>query len=329
MNNPIQRFVTITYPRTRSNYLLSILNQHHEIACDSEILDKNIWHVYRPRFEELAEKSPRLISELDKRFEDIDNNPVDFLEMCYKLLACEGRVVGFKLLNNHDTRIHKYIIENRDVKKIILVRNYLYSHISFLHALETQEWTLFEGKKGTDLLVDFYLKPFTKYVNEITVYLKNILEQLDKSNQKYLVCFSEDVGKKEWWQEITEFLGVEMFESTKTILTKQNPDYLEERVNNYKGMVRDLMYTKYSYLLHGDFFPDRINWLLGDVDHELITTLYRQLQQIRMLEKELSEKKKETSLLYNSQQWKKGQLVVKSIDRAFGWIPTIKRSIKN
>lgn len=106
------KFAIFAAPRTGSNLLCTILNGHPEILCHHE--------VYNPHgiFTALDFQPNELnATPLDER----DQNPIEFLTRVWKSGAEHG-AVGFKWTRGQCTRVLEYVLQNKNIKKIILQR---------------------------------------------------------------------------------------------------------------------------------------------------------------------------------------------------------------
>ena len=316
----LTKFVIIGYGRTRSTLLSKLLNNHPHIGCEEEIfLDK---FLSEERVKHIASKvsiDKEHLFNLKELYDFMAKDPVAYMEYIYSLLANSKQVVGFKLFPEQNEQILTHVLENINIKKIILVRNFLYSHISIKQSQVTNRWFLKKGEKSEQPSVEFNLYAFFAYLKRRVNALHWILNELERTDQKYFLCFSEDIGKEKWREDIYDFLGVTLKVKTETELIKLNSDYLEERVSNYKEMVRELMYTDYYDLLYGDFFPDRQRWLPPviqdednpepdhlNIDFSLKKQNFNLLMQLKKLEEEIKILKNKLSLINNSLSYKLG-----------------------
>jgi len=148
------------------------------------------------------------------------------------------------------------------------VRNFLFSFVSLQQSLSSDKWFAKRDEKIVLPRVAFNNEMFADYLGNRISHLRSILRELDDTGQKYLVCFSEDIGNDEWWENVCDFLGVTLNIEANTYYTKLNPNHLDERVSNYNEMVKLLLNTNDYTLLFGDFFPDRNNWLPDGISNE-------------------------------------------------------------
>jgi hypothetical protein len=268
----IKKFVIIGYPRTKSTHLVRLLNQHPEISCEPEIF----WEGYldRKKYQELSllEKKDKPSFSLEDLIELRVKEPVKFVELVYKVIGYEKQVVGFKLFPHHNIAAFHYIINNKEIAKISLVRNFLFTYVSVLQGRKTDQWNLKDKKRGiTSPKVEFNKEEFSQYVNNKVAELKYMYWELKRTGQEFFLCFADDIGKEKWWKDIYGFLGISNMIQTESDMIKQNPNYLEERVANYQEMIQQLNNTQYAQLLYGDFFPNRQSFLedfiIGDQDN--------------------------------------------------------------
>jgi len=310
----------MTYGRTRSNHLVSLLGSHPSIACTGEIASYSNYKNQINYFKRLGKDHPELLSKYIKYSGDIKKNPIEYIETCYDLMSTKYDLVGFKIFYEHDKEIMGHLLRDPSVKKIILVRNYLYSFLSEVAAYKTGVWLIENGESSKTTKIDFDLDLFLRYVSRKTQYLNNVVDQLEESGQKYLISLSEDIASEEWWRRVTEFLEIPPFFLKDSGLQVQNPKYLEDRINNYNEIVRLLMNSRYSILTYGDFFPDRNNWLLNSNSGQK-QALFNQQEELLELKIQILKKIKEKKRILSSKQWRAGNSIVSSNDRLFGWLP--------
>jgi len=116
-NDSFSKYTIIGYGRTRSSYLVSLLNNHPELACMGEVfMDKF--------FSEDALK--RLAKRRGKPSETLDaqrltqfrkEDPVGYMNFIFESMANEKPMVGFKIFPEQNDQALAYILADKNIKK--------------------------------------------------------------------------------------------------------------------------------------------------------------------------------------------------------------------
>jgi LPS sulfotransferase NodH len=213
-------YTIICYPRTGSNYLVRLLNQHSDITAHSELFDKSV--IY---------STPQPISDpavIAKR----DDNPIIYLLHLFN--ECKTPVCGFKLLLHHNKVVIDYVLENSFRLLILERENVLAQYSSFLIARQTQQWTLRKNKVTAqpEKLVwdesDFneYREYRDKYVRDYTELYRRVYQR----QVPWMALSYQDLFVQETITKIFHFLDVQQDMSlNRNILIKQNTSHIVDR----------------------------------------------------------------------------------------------------
>lgn len=257
--NAFNQFVLLTNTRTKSNLLISQLEQHEAVDCHGEVFTKKQIHTSGKG---IAPEKLGLKHEND--LVGRDANPVLFTRrLLSSPLTEKTQAIGFKLMPlSQSPGVLEFVKKEKRIKKIILVRNMLYSFTSFKIAKKTQQWILKEEQNKVSAKIDFDLSHFLNYAEKVENLYQDLIAELASKKQEYKVVFAEDLLDLDTFNEILEFIGVEPVTTIpNSVIYPQNPIDLRDRVRNYEEMVAGLSTTKYKSLLDGDYVPDRSTYL--------------------------------------------------------------------
>ncbi|APY08025.1 hypothetical protein BWZ20_06795 [Winogradskyella sp. J14-2] len=226
-NKDYKKFVIISTSRTGSTLVMALLNNHKNVICDGELFKnlngKSCKHVWNDFF---------------------NHKPKDTQQ------------VGFKLFYSHprddDKTVWDIIKQDKSIKIIHLMRrNILRIFLSQRIGIKTKRWTenvnrphniSLESKK-----VDVDYKECTEAFNKITDY-QNKTKQMFKEHD-YLEVYYEDIvnDRESELDKIFDFLDVEKMQVTANN-KKQNPERIDELINNYEELKNKFTNTKWEYL---------------------------------------------------------------------------------
>ncbi|MDY6783075.1 MAG: sulfotransferase [Cyanobacteriota bacterium] len=250
LSDPPEKFVILTVPRTGSSYLCNALNGHPEILCHGELFH------------------PKKIFSNTKKNSHVNLGSIQFRNFLPKRFMkrvweqnFEYSAVGLKLFPKHSEKALNLILEDPEIKKVLLLRrNRIKSYVSLQIALKTKEWSLkgFTSKKTTETnrLTSIKVKPrkLQQYVEKTDRFYENMRQKLTASNQKYLEIAYEDMlgtDSEAIKAELLEFIGVSVNpEYLKSSLKKQNPQPLSQLVKNYSELESALQGTELEHYLH-------------------------------------------------------------------------------
>lgn len=265
LSMPSERFVIFNFPRSGSNLLCSMLNQHPEILCHHEIFNpKKVY--YAKNFHELLGGSEVLdrsalisgkigISSKIKR----DFNPEKF---CFELWRhhYNYKAVGFNLFPSHVPNTAAVIAGDHSVKKILLLRkNKLKCYVSRMIARQTGVWDLYarknrlEHKKTPQISLRVNPRDLVRWSKKYDSYFREMQRVLTEKDQPFIQINYEDLVGKEGVQvksKILSFINVlvepEYLESP---LKKQNPNCVFDLISNFSEVKEALVGTEFETLL--------------------------------------------------------------------------------
>ena len=248
--NDVKEFVICGIGRTGSTYLTELLHSHPDIICLPEILDRTFLNL-RDKWEEKINNQLATNGEDIKLTESIEDN---YFKIKEKMLK-QGKVFGFKFLQQNEKyfdeelnvfNYSKHIIHNTSIKKIIILRNMLETYISNKTGSMTKKWAYEDTSKTK---IEFDHKEYLDYCFFKQRYYSSLLYSIGETKQTPLIITYNNVVNKECYKQIFNFLNVDENNNLKSKTTKQNSEFLHERVKNYKWMKRILTDTKDKYFL--------------------------------------------------------------------------------
>ena len=249
------RFVMFNYPRSGSNLVCGMLNQHPEILSHREVFNpKKIY--YSRDFQTLQQSSSSLDVEQDlptyklgvvnsKIERDLD--PEGF---CFKLWKHHygAKAVGFNIFPSHIPNMSVNLVRDRDLKKILLIRrNKLKCYVSRAIARRTGVWDLYGKTAETQNTSSEPTAPVQVKVNpaDLLQWSQKYDEYFEKmrrslADQDFLeLCYEEVVGSENHAikSKLLNFIGVSPETSYLTPpLKKQNSKSIADLVSNYSEL---------------------------------------------------------------------------------------------
>lgn len=226
-NKTYKKFIIISTSRTGSTLLMALLNDHANINCEGEI------------FKNLNGKSCELI------WGEFFNNR-----------SQKTKQVGFKLFYSHprgeDKKIWDIISEDKDVKIIHLMRkNILRIFLSQKIGLKNKLWTENIFKPNNTPLES---KKVALDFQEAQAAFHKISDYQDKTkklfkNHSYLETYYEDIvaDRESELKNIFHFLGLPKMKVSADN-KKQNPENLNELIDNYSEFKDYFKDTQWKYL---------------------------------------------------------------------------------
>ena len=194
------KFAILAIARSGSSYLTSALGSHPDVCMHGEIMHENAsWHI-----RECARKQ----LDLSIRKED----PIKFVNEIYNF--DEGKkAVGFKIWKHQSLEAVKYIIENKDIKKIVLERkNLLASFSSRLIAEQTNVWNLTVNQnaniKYDTPKLNFPERRFVKYVEDSLDVYEFYKHGIKSEQQEYLLVDYQENIMNEDIDFVFNYLGI-------------------------------------------------------------------------------------------------------------------------
>jgi hypothetical protein len=241
-----ERFVILAAPRSGSNLLCTLLNSHPDIVCHHEVFNpQGIFYAL-----EYRDAPPDLGTR-----EDRDREPLEFLAHLWREDWGVPHV-GFKMTRGQDERILTAVLEDRDIRKIVLRRaNPLRTYVSELISRETGKW---EAYRPTELPVNrprvrVNLEEFRSHVDANNAFYRRLEDVLERSGQVWHAASYECLFSRREHQRQLVFLGV-----NRSLLPlaprsiRQNPESLRDLVSNYRELESALDGTDPASLLNAE-----------------------------------------------------------------------------
>jgi LPS sulfotransferase NodH len=224
------RFAIMCRARTGSYLLVDLLNQFSDIVCHGEVFKQT--HMEMNNF---------ALQRLSYTVAERDAYPITFIGSIFSLTP--NRITGFKVFESHNAVARQYILENSNIRKIILTRNPLDSYISLLRAKQTGEWVKKKipsdssRQQNPAVKLRFELNDFTQHVHWITAAEQRYAEAEVFTKQKFFRIGYEEVAQIEPVRKVAEFLeGCDLTASLAPTMEKQISEPLENIVENYEEM---------------------------------------------------------------------------------------------
>lgn len=245
----MSKFILLGSQRTGSNLLVNYLNQYDDIFCNGEF--------FNPAFTGINKST---IDYIGLTREDVKQREKDRFYYLEKVFNHPGKeICGFVFFPGHGDDIFRNIMKNSNISKIFLHRNPIQSYVSLKIAQETRVWLVANIKnskkinrkiKNTQRKIVFKPYIFKKYMKNLTSFRKNFDELFDfYGGRKYEISYSQ-LKNHETINQLALFLGSKdtpkiLFEK----LVKQNPNRLEDKVENYDELLKFAERQKLLHLL--------------------------------------------------------------------------------
>ena len=227
MKSKFKYFVLLANMRTGSNLFEQNIRLYEEFSCHGELFNPHF--VGYPNVHEAFGVS---MSEREKKPQKLIN----------RMLAQETETLpGFRLFADHDHRALSDCLADSDCAKIVLTRNPIDSFVSHLIAVATDQWKLTDISKRKKAKVHFDFVAFRSYLNRLNDYLSNIQKGLQHSGQAAFYLQYNDLNKVETFNGLATYLGGhELRKELQGKIVRQNPEGLEEKVENFEEMKEQL-----------------------------------------------------------------------------------------
>lgn len=203
--------------RTGSNFLEANLNAMAGVTCHGE--------AFNPNF---IGKKDRL-DHLGVTIEERDADPSRLLRA---LEAETEGLSGFRFFHDHDPRVFDLAMQDRRCAKIILTRNPLESYVSLKIAQATGQWKLGDARRRREAKAHFDAAEFEAHVTRLQAFQVQILRALQASGQTAFWIGYDDIGDLEVINGLAAFLGTAPLAALDDSVKKQNPEALEDLVEN-------------------------------------------------------------------------------------------------
>jgi LPS sulfotransferase NodH len=222
MKNRFDYFVIFAGMRTGSNFLEENLNEYPGVRCYGE--------AFNPSFIGAPNREELLGFTLARR-------EADPLALIARMREETDGLAGFRFFSDHDPRVFAHCLADRRCAKIILSRNPLDSFISLEIARQTGQWRLGDMRQARSARIRFDEERFRNHLAEWQAFQADIRRGLQISGQTGFYIGYEDIADLEVLNGMARFLGIAHEKTAISRKTKkQNPQPLEERVENFAQM---------------------------------------------------------------------------------------------
>ena len=215
-------FVLFAEMRTGSNFVEANLNEIDGLICHGE--------AFNPAFIGYPNRSEILGLTLDMREDDPHR-------LLTTIKDYSDGLGGFRFFHDHDPRVVDDILNDPRCAKIILTRNPADSYVSWKIAQATGQWKLTDGRKRRDAQVVFDEDEFAGHLQALQDFQVRILNALQRSGQTAFYIGYEDMHDVDVMNGLAQFLGIDgRLDGLNKQLKKQNPEPLEDKVQNFDRM---------------------------------------------------------------------------------------------
>lgn len=221
-----QLFVVMAMMRSGSNLLQQKLNGIEGVLCHGEVFNTSQSGL-EPKFEKTEARLPSLKS-IDRK-----SKPGPYLKRLIELSQAEH--VGFRLFENHHNDLIQPLIEDPRIFKIVLIRDFLESYVSLEIARQNDQWImnrLGTRKEWKPIKVNF--EAFKTYALRESLFYHEIISRCMLTGQKYLALDYSDLNTAKTDGLLLGHFGVHrVVDKSGVTAQRQNPEVLEEKIENY------------------------------------------------------------------------------------------------
>lgn len=225
MSAAFDRFILLADMRTGSNFLEANLNSLPGIRCHGE--------AFNPVF--IGRKDHE--SYLDITLTQRDADPQVLLHAMEN--ATEG-LAGYRFFSDHDPRVLAQALADKRCAKIVLTRNPLESYVSLQIARATGQWKLGDARRRREARARFEAAEFTEHVTRLQAFQLQIQRALQTTGQTAFWIDYDDIGELSVIRGLATFLGVPPPEALDDTVKKQNPEALEDLIENAEAIPQAL-----------------------------------------------------------------------------------------
>ncbi|HKL64609.1 MAG TPA: sulfotransferase family 2 domain-containing protein [Roseovarius sp.] len=219
-------FVIFAEMRTGSNFLESNLNAFDGIDCHGEAFNPHF--IGYPNRTDLLGVTQEMRDEVPERV----------------LGAIKGQslgIGGFRFFHDHDPRVLDLVLDDPRCAKIVLTRNPVDSYVSWKIAQATGQWKLTNVKRRRDSTARFDADEFEGHLARLQAFQLVLLNRLQTTGQTAFHVGYDDLQSVGVMNGLARYLGCEArLEALDDSLKPQNPEPLENKVENYDEMARAL-----------------------------------------------------------------------------------------
>ena len=212
--------------RTGSNFLEANLNALPGVTCHGE--------AFNPHFIGKLNQTDYLGVSLQDRLAD----PARLIARMREATGTgSGGLSGFRYFHDHDPRVLPLVMEDPAGAKIVLTRNPVESYVSWKIAQATNQWKLTKATKLKSAKARFDIADFEQHLEALQQFQITLLHGLQTTGQTAFYIDYEDINDTDVLNGLARFLGVEgRLAAPDNTLKKQNPEEIEEKVENFPEM---------------------------------------------------------------------------------------------
>ncbi len=226
MSRKFDYFVIFAEMRTGSNFLESNLDLFPGLKTYGEAF--NPYFMVQPKMKELFGVSVKARN----------RNPIRLIE---QMKEHSSGMPGFRFFHDHDPRVFEHVIDDPRCAKVVLTRNHVDAYVSRKIAWETDQWQLSDVKDVVKAKARFVPEEFEKLYDRMKDFQLKVQGRLQRSGQTAFHLDYEDIRDLGVVNGLARFLG-ETTEITEfaSKFTKQNPEPLRDKVQNYDDLVKTI-----------------------------------------------------------------------------------------
>ena len=207
--------------RSGSNLLERYLNQYEQLVCHGELFQKAF--VNKPGMQEY----------LGVTKQERNQNPTKLLEAV--LREDPNKTPGYRIFQDHDTRVIDIALKDPACAKIILTRDPIESYVSLKIARDTNQWLISDPAHRKTSSIRFDMKEYNAYKKERSAFYSKVYKALEQSGQPWFEIDYSALNQLEAINRLVRFLGVdEQKQSLEQSIKRQNPAVLSEKITNYQ-----------------------------------------------------------------------------------------------
>ena len=177
---------------------------------------------------------------------------MDFLDLVFSAPSVID-AVGFKIFDNQNMSAFNYLLNNKSIKKVLLVReNLIRCYVSEQLALQTGKWDRLSSSDIPSLnRMYFKITDFEKFVERIENYVHKVECSLISNNQEFIKLTYEEIVKEFPTERVSDFLSIPLKSiSFEVNQKKQNPFPLSAIIENYHEIYKEFQGSRWESLLN-------------------------------------------------------------------------------
>jgi hypothetical protein len=223
-----------------------MLNSHPEIICHHEVFHPNaIYYALDHRDGDID------IGSIEER----ERQPEQFISRLWQQnFGCIA--VGFKIMPGHNPKAFELLIDDKNIKKIVLTRrNLLKAYVSSRIARQTRVWSNLKDKNRTEesQKIAIEIDNLFSWLQAKEDYYQSLFQKLNDSNQSFVEVTYEDLvgsNSEAIKLKLMEFVDVSVDLSLLQIAhQKQNSNNLADLIANFAELKSQLYGTELEPLL--------------------------------------------------------------------------------